>query len=691
MEKFIDKRIGVLIEQLGDHITPVRLKLNGWNSMKCGYKHGNTVPSGDADGWDVFGENQIWGTQAEEHRWFYKHIEIPAELKGRELELYVSVKPSCERRQDSEAQFIAYINGRIVRGLDFFHPYLKLDSNADSCDVHIYAYSMPHGARCEFFAELCEFDREVEKLYYDLSVPFEMFRYMHEEEKEYRDICYHLNNALNLLNWNDPGSEEFKSSVRAADRYMDEEFYGKYCRESDIKVSCIGHTHIDVAWKWTLGQTREKVQRTFGSVVEMMKKYPDYKFMTSQPQLLKYLKEESPEIYADIKRLVAEGRIELEGSMWLEADCNLASGESFVRQFMFGKRFFRDEFGVENHLLWLPDVFGYSAALPQIMQKSGVTTFVTSKLSWNETNRMPYDTFMWRGIDGTEVFTYFLTAARREKFDTRPNWSATYTPNLEPGYIRGVWNRYEPKAITEEVLMPFGHGDGGGGPADIHIEHFNRLKYGIRGCPQVRWEFASTFLDRLYNKVKDDKRLPKWSGELYFELHRGTYTSQARNKRSNRKSEQLYQNTEMISSMANRLVGAEYRRDELNEGWECILLNQFHDIIPGSSIHSVYEDSKKDYEKIRRIAESVADDAYAGILSGIGTDGGTVVFNMNSFESNGFLNHNGKTYRVSAIPPKGYKVVKLSDAGAAHTFDGRRMETSNYSVEFGEDYTITRL
>lgn len=687
MDKLIHLRIRTILEQLKDRITPVRQDVTGWKTLECGYKNNNIVSNPSEGDWKDFGVTEIWGEKPEEHRWFYKKIVIPEEMKGKDVELYAAVTPADDSSWDP--QFIAYINGKEIRGLDSKHRYLKLDSNADICEIHLYAFSRPQGQCCAFYAQLCVFDRDVEALYYNIKNPYDVMEYLQTDSKEYNSIMYFLNDAVSLINWIDPQSEEFKESVRAANRYMEEEFYGKFCGDTPINVTCIGHTHIDVAWRWTLDQTREKVQRTFGSVIEMMKKYPDYKFMTSQPQLLKYLKEESPEMFEEIKRLVKEKRIELEGSMWLEADCNLSSGESLVRQILFGKRFFKDEFGVDNKVVWLPDVFGYSAAMPQIMKKSGVDKFVTQKIGWNEFNRMPYDMFSWKGIDGTEIFTYFLTAteAKREGELRHP----TYTPRLDAKFVHGAWDRFEPKALADEAIITFGHGDGGGGPEDSYLENHKRLKNGIPGCFRTKMEFAGDFLERVKKKAESNPRLPKWVGELYLEFHRGTYTSQAYNKRSNRKSELLYQNTEAVNAMAMKLLDTDYPQQSLNDGWECILLNQFHDIIPGSSIHSVYEQCHRDYDRILGSGHRMEEEAYNAILSNISTDGGVAVFNQNSFTGNGFVEYNGKTYRVNGIPAKGYKVVKLEDVSSNYKLDGRHLETDCYIADFDESYVITRL
>lgn len=689
MEKLIHKRIEKLIGEIENYVRPEKIKLTGWKTLKCDYKADNTVPSPDSGDWQEFGELERWGTEYEEHRWFFRHVDIPDEFKGKEIELYVAA--TDDNDESWNPQFLAYVDGKEVRGIDSNHRYLTLDSSKDGYDIHIYAYSRPYGMRTDFYSYLCVVNRDIEKLYYNISVPYQIMEYLNDDDKNFYDIRTHLNNALNLLNWCAPMSEEFLASVKDANEYLEKEFYGKFCKEQDVKVCAFGHTHIDVAWQWTLEQTREKIQRTFGSVVEMMKKYPDYKFMSSQPQLFKYLKADAPEIYEEIKKLVKEGRIETEGSMWLEADCNLSSGESLVRQILFGKRFFKNEFGVDNKIVWLPDVFGYSAAMPQIMKKSGIDKFVTSKIAWNETNRLPYDTFNWQGIDGTKVFSYFLTAVRRTKNYESMYWRSTYTPAMRPCYVQGAWDRYEPKELNREVLMPFGYGDGGGGPSDEYLENFKRLEYGINGCPQVKWEFPSSYLERKKQELENDKRLPTWVGELYLEFHRGTYTSQADNKRNNRKSELLYQNTEAVSSMAKRLLGESYPQEKINEGWECILLNQFHDIIPGSSIHSVYERCDEDYKNILDSGHALESKAYNSLMSNIKTDGGVVIFNQNSFEGNGFVEYKGKTYRVNGIPAKGYKVVKLDEQKSEYSLNGKTLETGNYIAEFNDEYVITRL
>ena len=275
-----------------------------------------------------------------------------------------------------------------------------------------------------------------------------------------------------------------------------------------------------------------------------MDEYPEYKFMSSQPALYQFLKERYPETYEKIKERVKEGRWEPEGGMWVEADCNLTSGESLVRQFLYGKKFFKDEFGIDSRILWLPDVFGYSGALPQIMKKSGIKYFMTTKLAWNQINKVPYDTMMWRGIDGSEIFTHLITTLGVGQSEA--DFFTTYNGMLHPDAILGGWHRYQNKDINNDILIAFGYGDGGGGPTREMLETSKRMEKGIRGIPKVRQEFAGNYFEELEERVEGNKSLPVWEGELYFEYHRGTYTSMGRNKRSNRRCEQLLMDAELL-------------------------------------------------------------------------------------------------------------------------------------------------
>lgn len=347
---------------------------------------------------------------------------------------------------------------------------------------------------------------------------------------------------------------------------------------SAMTVTAVGHAHIDTGWLWPVRETVRKCARTFASQLSLMEQYPDYVFGASQPQHYAFIKEHYPKLYAKIKERIAEGRWEVQGGMWVEADCNIISGESMVRQLLHGKNFYMDEFGIDVKNLWLPDVFGYSAALPQIIRKSGCDYFLTQKICWNQFNRFPYHAFTWHGIDGSGVLTFFPP-------------EDTYNSLLVPDQLNYGCDNLTENHILYESLTLFGIGNGGGGPKEEHIERGLRCT-DLEGSPKVRFGRADDFFKRL-STLKNE--LPHWHGELYFELHRGTLTTQAKNKLYNRRAEQELVEAEFLTSL---LDVWEYPDAELKRLWELLLLNQFHDIIPGSSIKEVYEASTKDYSEI---------------------------------------------------------------------------------------------
>ncbi len=396
-----------------------------------------------------------------------------------------------------------------------------------------------------------------------------------------------------------------------------------------VTVGAVGHAHIDVAWLWTLAQTRRKAARTFSTVLRLMEQYPDFRFSQSQPQLYHYIEQDHPDLFRKIQERVQDGQWETLGGMWVEADCNLSGGEALVRQFLLGREYFRRRFAVKDSpVLWLPDVFGYAWQLPQLIRGAGLEYFVTAKLSWNQYNRIPYDSFWWRGLDGTSVLTQFVTT-------TAPGWwGATYSAELMPAEVLGTWAGTQHKELSQALLIPYGHGDGGGGPTPEMVE--NRcLMAAYPGLPRVQASTVSEFMERLEADV--GSRLPVWNGELYFELHRGTYTTQAKNKRANRKSEFLLHDAEFLAAWAHIVTGAPYPHDELKRAWELLCLNQFHDIIPGSSIAEVYADSMRDYKVIAALGEQVRENALDALREIQPAQTRLAVFNPTGFDRAGVI------------------------------------------------------
>lgn len=653
----------------------------------CGYKKDNTFPPSEK--FVPYKQGETWGNGRDSHAWFHFKIDIPEEMKNKPVQLFTD----AERvNAIHDLQLLIYVNGEFLQGLDRNHPCISIDG-LDHIDVYIYAYTGQEMSESSLYVTIRNVNKEVEQLYYDIKTPLEMLDYLDANSYEYAEILKYLDNAISLLDIYEVGSEEYFESVILAKKYMDEEFYGKFCsanRGSNYPTTIgIGHTHIDCAYHWTLKQTREKVQRSFGIVLELMKQYPEYKFMSSQALLYKFFKEECPERYDEIKDRIKEGRWECEGAMWVESDCNLPSGESLVRQVMYGKRFFKQEFGVENRILWLPDVFGYSAALPQILRKSGVDWFVTSKISWNDTNSMPYDTFLWEGIDGTKINTYFLTGQEQNGRDLVRR--TTYSGNTGAKMVSGTWNRYKSKNLNNEVLLPFGFGDGGGGPTADMLEEASRSGKGIPGAPSFKIDFADAFFKRLEDKIQNNPLLPKWVGELYLEFHRGTYTTMAKNKRNNRKAEFTYLFAELLASMDKYLNGTLFPKEDLHRGWELVLTNQFHDIIPGSSIREVYEQSEIDYKEIFNIGNAIVENAEKRIALKLDKKGGYVVFNPHSFAGEGVVKIDGKTSIIPDINGKGYLLTNRFVSENNIFIDDDYVETNCFKVKFDEHKQITSI
>ena len=354
-------------------------------------------------------------------------------------------------------------------------------------------------------------------------------------------------------------------------------------------IHMIGQSHIDIAWLWPMRETVRKTSRTFSSMHTLMEEYPDFNYAQSQPLLFEFLKNNDPILYEKVRSRIAEGRWELVGGMWVEPDLNIPSGESLMRQMLYGQHFYRKEFQRTSEIEWLPDTFGYCASLPQILKHGGIKYFMTTKLGWNDTNRFPYDLFHWVGIDGTAMLSYLNHGVNE---------------HTTPEDVDTHWMSYREKSLHNEQMLLYGHGDGGGGVTREMLEYIARSDLMV-GQPVSTYSTASAF----FHGITEAKpQLPAWQGDLYLELHRGTYTTHGRNKRSNRQAEVLYREAEMWQVMASanmeeQLVQQQQHR--LQQGWKLILQNQFHDIIPGSAITESYETSTQEYEEVMEIGESV--------------------------------------------------------------------------------------
>lgn len=654
----IKERVGKLLGYLQKLIYTDKSDITHYKMLRTdeGFSDVKNLNTSD---WQDFNQEQIWGDRREFY-WFETIVTIPDRFDGKCVVYEVNTGREGEW-DTTNPQFLLYVNGEVKQGLDGNHREIILSEKAaagESYRILLSAYTGDRNFGLKLDSRLKVLDRRTEKYFYDLSVPYNVARLLNEEDKAYITIIQCLNESLNLLDLRKEYSKEYYESLEKAQEYITKEFYEKQCgHDSEALVYCVGHTHIDCAWLWTLRVTEDKAVRSFSTVLELMRRYPEYIFMSSQPQLYKFVKKNAPEVYEEIKQRVAEGRWEPEGGMFVEADCNIASGEALVRQFMHGLKFFKEEFGKDNSILWLPDVFGYSAALPQIMNKCGLPYFMTTKISWNEINKMPCDTFEWEGIDGSRVLTHFIPTRDYNKAAVEGGFQTghytTYNGYINPSQVKGGWKRYGQKYLNNEILNSFGYGDGGGGPTADMLENQRRLAAGIPGCPKTVMSTAKNFFEQLDKSVRGKKYLPSWVGELYLEYHRGTYTSMARNKKYNRKSEFAYENAELFAMLDNQLNNVPYPAGELYEGWEVILRNQFHDILPGSSIKEVYEDSKAEYEGILSSNKQLVESTLKSITEKVNAPKySLVVYNPNSGAADEI---------VSFLCPQGFKGVSVYD------------------------------
>ena len=400
-----------------------------------------------------------------------------------------------------------------------------------------------------------------------------------------------LHTAFILLDTSHPLGDNFYDSVPPALDQLKNDLLSAGS-PMDVVIHACGHAHIDVAWLWTLGQTRRKTERTFHTVIRYMEQFPNYHFSQSQPQLYQFIEQDQPDLFNQIKKLVSEGRWEPMGGMWVEADCNISGSESLARQFLLGRTYYKEKFGegVETPVLWLPDVFGYAWALPQLIKQAGLKYFMTIKIGWNQYNRLPFDTFLWQGIDGTKILTHFSTVK-----ELGSSYASTYNSMANPQEALGTWQNFQQKELHHDLLMAYGFGDGGGGPTYEMLENLEFMD-NFPALPRVKHSSVRNFFEKI-DSLQSSKMMPVWNGELYLEYHRGTYTTQATMKKNNRKSEFLVHDVEFLATFASILNKEfQYPKQEINSAWQTICLHQFHDILPGSSIGEVYTEADQSFE-----------------------------------------------------------------------------------------------
>lgn len=585
-----------------------------------------------------------WGAKWE-YGWFRGEFTIPEVAQGQMIALMPDVgreptmiieiidEKMTPLLDETVAESVVYINGQYAGAVDNKHKVIYVTDSAQAGETYsvvLEAYA-GHGPR-EWHAGPTPPDRETVpeppaqqckvgqshfgiwmelayQLMMDVETLWDLREHIDPESLRLMEIDEGLKDFSLIVNF-ETSLPEMLASIQAARERL-RPLLEKHNGDTTPEMVGFGHAHIDVAWLWPLAETERKCARTFSTQLGLMARYPDYKFLQSQPQLYRMVKRDYPNLYQQILAAVEQGQWIPDGAAWVEPDTNISSGESLIRQLIHGKRFFMNEFGVDSRLLWLPDVFGYSGALPQIMRGCEVAYFSTQKILWayNGGEQFPYNTFIWEGIDGSEVKAHFHN---------------DYNSETKPSAVIKRWRERLQKDGFSKRLFPFGWGDGGGGPTREHLEYVRR-EGDLEGIPKFRMAPPMDFF-----REQDEDGWPeaRYVGELYFQAHRGTYTSQAHTKALMRRSEFALREAELWGAAAQMMAGFDFPYAEWDEAWKTVLLNQFHDILPGSSIHRVYEEAEAQLTEVVSEAETIAGDAETSLVSG---KDGLTVFNSLSW------------------------------------------------------------
>lgn len=616
-----------------------------------------------------------WFSGYDDTRYFEASVTVPESFGGKTLRLVI----------DFGGEALVRINGRLVGAVssrensgwvgrtDIIFPVppkagekldIQLEATVDSaafCDT-----AMAGGKALEYtlkHASLDLINDGAESLHYDFACAFDV--YEHSEDKYVAKRLYNITDtAIHMLDF-DLGTSAYYASVeKAAAYFSDETKKLSALSKTPGEVILAGHSHLDVAWLWTVKEIHRKTARTFSNNIALLEMYPDFHFTQSQAVLYDFMKKNYPDVYENVKKFVKDGRWEIIGNTWVEADTNLASGESLVRQLLYGREFFLKEFGVSSDTYWLPDCFGFTAALPQIIKKSGMKYFITSKLQYNDTNEFPVSVFKWRSHSGDEVLAYMQKVHYEGEGDAK--------------YIVKTRSTNRQNDLVDASMGMFGYGDGGGGCTHDMVERIRRFEK-LPGLPAVREGRASEFFAEV-EKSKDE--LPVWDGEMYYENHRGTFTSQAFIKKNNRKGEYMLRNLEILGILSGR-----YEKERLEKLWKLLLINQFHDILPGTSIHEAIENTREEYKELKKEGAELKAHCFEALNKAVAPSYEAVtVWNMCSHPVTGVvsvdapfenavlkdcggkevlfetINENGKSrllFLAQNVPAVGYKIYKL--------------------------------
>lgn len=705
------ERIRRFIRELSERQWLQQQELRDWEIIRSTYK----LP-GEYDQFAEFTEGKDldrFPSKQGTTYFFRKSIELPSSWTDGHFGLSFQ----------SGGEGLLRINGASVQGLDRNHTFVTLDSVRSNwplkLEIELYdpipepvdplnqqAVIQPPITSVQSL--LVQVNRAVQSLMYTVTVIRDSMLLLADQDFRRTRLMAVLYEAMDSFVQLDKDAVAEGSALKEIEEQLVQKA-GEIGGNAEGTIHMVGQSHIDIAWLWPVRETVRKTSRTFSTVDALMDEYPNYKFAQSQPLLFEFLKDNDPELYGRVKERIKEGRWELVGGMWVEPDLNIPSGESLMRQMLYGQRFYQEEFGKTSEIEWLPDTFGYCASLPQILKHGEINYFMTTKLGWNDTNVFPYDLFHWVGIDGTPMLSYLNHGVNE---------------NTLPKDVHDHWQSYREKEKHNEQMLLYGHGDGGGGVTREMLEYIDRAHLMV-GQPESRYSTAAEFFDSIEKK---QPALPKWRGDLYLELHRGTYTTHARNKLKNRKAEILYREAELWNALATEVMNADQTAEtnkQLHEGWKLILLNQFHDIIPGSAITEAYETSEKEYTEIFDKGGFSLQQGMEALTATISTEGeGTpyIVFNslgwnrdmVLQIELNAEQNQleardaDGKllvldlindaadgtklaVINVQEVPAFGYKTIWLKQSVTADERSGISISSAPFNDEWETEYYKVRF
>ena len=649
------------IKQIEPYAVTDRLVIGRWRSYTGMHVSPNNIVLDDKPP-VTLGLGDRWNVGYDETRYFEAEITVPSNFEGKKV--YLSI--------DFGGEALVRINGEIVGAVSsrensgwvhrteiLFKDGVKTGEKLNiqiegTVDCAGFCNNAMAGEKYMEYrmkkAELIAVDKLTESYWFDISTAWDAYENCEDQYVKSR-LFNAMDDSVHQLDF-DFGGEAFIASVPKAVNVLWGEIE-KIEYSTPGEVIMAGHSHLDVAWLWTVREITRKTARTFANNLALMDNYPDFKFTQSQAVLYDFMKKHYPDIFERVKEKVKNGQWEIVGNAWVEADTNIASGEALIRQLLYGREFFMKEFGVSSDIYWLPDCFGFTWALPQIIKRSGMKYFMTSKLFYNDTNEFPHSVFRWRSHSGDEILAYLCKQPYQSEYNAE--------------YVTALRKNNRQNSIVDVSCGMFGYGDGGGGCTYKQVETGKRIEK-LPGMPKTTNGKVADFFKAIDG---DFDKLPVYDGELYYENHRGTFTSQAFIKKNNRRGEFMMRNAEIL----NVFGGKEYPAEKMEEAWKILLINQFHDILPGTSIHEAMENTREEYAQLRQLGGELVRMGKDGILNKVSVkDDSVLVWNMLTWQTKGI---------VKAEIPYMAKGIKNSDGKllTSKVYE----ENGKYYIEFLAD------